>query len=100
MLMRRQADEQPGCAETGLRHAAFPPSLVVGGPDVPPVGALRAARVHHATASGSPANKLRALDGFLDASGKLDRRWRLDGTHLHPRYLDELLAPALGKLDF
>jgi len=40
------------------------------------------------------------FDGFLDASGKLDQRWRLDGTHLHPRYLDELLAPALGKLDF
>jgi tetratricopeptide (TPR) repeat protein len=41
------------------------------------------------------------FDGFLDpASGKLDDRWRLDGTHLHPRYLDELLAPALGKLDF
>ena len=41
------------------------------------------------------------FDGFLDpASGKLDARWRLDGTHLHPRYLDELLAPALGKLDF
>ncbi len=40
------------------------------------------------------------FDGFLDASGKLDQRWRLDGTHLHPRYLDELLAPALGKLEF
>ena len=40
------------------------------------------------------------FDGFLDGSGKLDARWRLDGTHLHPRYLDELLAPALGKLDF
>jgi lysophospholipase L1-like esterase len=40
------------------------------------------------------------FDGFLDGSGKLDKRWRLDGTHLHPRYLDELLAPALGALDF
>ena len=41
------------------------------------------------------------FDGFLDpASGKLDARWRLDGTHLHPRYLDEVLAPALGALDF
>jgi hypothetical protein len=40
------------------------------------------------------------FDGFLDGSGKLDARWRLDGTHLHPRYLDELLAPALGALDF
>jgi hypothetical protein len=40
------------------------------------------------------------FDGFLDGAGKLDARWRLDGTHLHPRYLDELLAPALGALDF
>jgi tetratricopeptide (TPR) repeat protein len=35
------------------------------------------------------------FDGFLDAAGALDERWKLDGTHLHPRYLDELLAPAL-----
>ena len=81
MLMRRQADGQPACAAddgaTHLRHAHFPPHMVVGGP-TPHVAtsatssgraafALSDARVHHATASGNAAGKRRALDDFLDA---------------------------------
>ena len=40
------------------------------------------------------------FDGFLDGD-KLKPEYGLDGTHLHPRYLEELLAPRLGEaIDF
>ena len=35
------------------------------------------------------------FDGFLDEAG-LKPGYCLDGTHLHPTYLDDLLAPALA----
>ena len=31
---------------------------------------------------------------------KLKPEYGLDGTHLHPRYLEELLAPRLGEAIF
>lgn len=38
------------------------------------------------------------FDGFLTSDHrKLRSDWRLDGTHLHPKYLDELLIPALSR---
>ena len=37
------------------------------------------------------------FDDFLDKD-KLKPEYALDGTHLHPRYLDDLLAPALDAV--
>ena len=39
------------------------------------------------------------FEGLLDAQGGggLRAQFRLDGTHLHPSYVTELLAPALGR---
>ena len=75
LLVARQADGEPGCtagagaapAVGELRHAHFDPWLVHGGPSVPSAAALRRARVHHATSSGSARGKLRVLETFLDA---------------------------------
>ena len=66
---RGTAAGRPACsAEIALRHAHFPSRLVRGGPTIPEsVDALMDVKVHHATASGSAAGKLIALDAFLDA---------------------------------
>eukprot|EP00316_Scyphosphaera_apsteinii_P024637 CAMPEP_0119318854 /NCGR_PEP_ID=MMETSP1333-20130426/47813_1 /TAXON_ID=418940 /ORGANISM="Scyphosphaera apsteinii, Strain RCC1455" /LENGTH=329 /DNA_ID=CAMNT_0007325149 /DNA_START=232 /DNA_END=1221 /DNA_ORIENTATION=+ len=69
-LVALQPDGAPGCTAhpLHLRHAHFPPKLVVGGP-VPPsdANALVRARVHHATSSGGARGKLTALENFLEA---------------------------------
>lgn len=69
MLVHRAESGQMSCpAQPALRHAHFPPRLVVGGPSWPDSQAtLLEARAHHATGSGDAAGKLRALDGYLDA---------------------------------
>ena len=56
------------CASTGLRHGHFEPhAVVVGGPQSnPSLHVLSMARAHHATASGSPSEKLHALEAFRD----------------------------------
>ena len=70
MLHRRcDASGLPTCiAPAGLRHGHFEPHAVaVGGPQLAPSNAtLRLARAHHATASGSPEDKLLALEAFQD----------------------------------
>lgn len=95
MLNTRHVGGTPSCAApAGLRHAHFPPRLarneprpnptttsqptqthpiptnprlVHGGPSIPTKDKLLTIRVHHATASGGAAGKLRSLDVFLDA---------------------------------
>ena len=68
MLGTRHVGGAPSCAApAGIRHAHLPSRLVHGGPSALAGRRLLDIRVHHATASGGAASKLRTLDAFLDA---------------------------------